>query len=123
MKPVKGDKNRRFKLEHWHIISFGLILYDLLMINSAYFAALWLRFDCRISMIPAEYLDGFARFMPCYTVICLAIFWKLRLYNSIWRFASYNELLRVGIKQFMVSFSNSLALLILMRVISCYSMR
>ena len=96
MKPVKGDKNRRFKLEHWHIISFGLILYDLLMINIAYFAALWLRFDCRISMIPAEYLDGFARFMPCYTVICLAIFWKLRLYNSIWRFASYNELLRVG---------------------------
>jgi len=28
-------------------------------------------------------------------IICLAIFWKLRLYKSIWRFASYTELERI----------------------------
>ncbi len=71
-----------------------LVVYDIFTINLSYFLALWLRFDTRFSQIPGEYLRSFCVFAPFYTIICIAIFWRLRLYNSIWRFASYDELIR-----------------------------
>lgn len=83
-------------LKHWQIINIGLMLYDILAVNVAYFVALWARFDCRFSMIPDYYLDSFYGFAPIYTVLCVIVFKQLRLYRSIWRFASYSELLRVG---------------------------
>ncbi len=87
-------KNFIKNIEHWKVISACLVFYDIIAINLSYFLALWLRFDTRYSAIPANYLNAFIRFSPFYTVICLVIFWRLRLYNSIWRFASYNELIR-----------------------------
>ena len=35
--------------------------------------------------------------MPFYVLFSLAVFWHLKLYKSIWRFASYSELLRVSL--------------------------
>jgi FlaA1/EpsC-like NDP-sugar epimerase len=35
------------------------------------------------------------KFVPIYSVICLLVFWRLKLYQSLWRFASYTELVRV----------------------------
>ena len=61
----------------------------------AYFGALWLRFDCRYSAIPEEFLSAYLEFIIFYAVICIVVFYVLRLYKSIWRFASYNELSRV----------------------------
>ncbi len=46
---------RHLHLRHWLVISVGLALYDILAVNFAYLFALWLRFDCRFSEIPAEY--------------------------------------------------------------------
>ena len=86
-------QKRRF--EHWHMVAMLLVLYDIIAVNAAYFAALWLRFDCSISEIPRVYMQAFIRFAPIYTVICLPVFWRLRLYKSIWRFASFSELVRV----------------------------
>ena len=85
----------RFRLEHWQKIRLILIVYDLIAVNLAYGLALWLRFDCRFSSIPKEYLTSWERFIPIYSVFCLVIFWILRLYRSIWRFASYTELFYV----------------------------
>ena len=82
------------KIDHWKIIAIYLVVYDVFVINLSYFLALWLRFDTRFSNIPNYYLNAFYKFTPFYTIICIALFWRLRLYNSIWRFASYNELLR-----------------------------
>ena len=83
----------RNRMEHWHKIVIWLVIYDCIAVNISYFAALWLRFDCRISMIPAYYLQAFWSFAPYYTVSSIAIFGMTRLYKSIWRFASYNELI------------------------------
>ncbi len=88
-------ERKRFKLEHWHKIAIFLILYDLLAVNGAYFLALWVRFDCHFSRIPEEYLLPWLQFAPIYGVVCLGSFWALHLYQSLWRFASYNELKRV----------------------------
>lgn len=84
------------KIEHWQIVNWGLVLYDVLAVNVAFFLALWLRFDCQYSEIPVYYLEAYLKFAPIYTVICILVFWGLRLYKSIWRFASYTELIRVG---------------------------
>lgn len=89
-------KDKQKKITHWHIVNMGLILYDIMAVNAAFFLALFLRFDCRISVIPKEYWGAFLKFAPIYTVVCIVIFWQARLYKSIWRFASYTELLRVS---------------------------
>ncbi|MBO5111529.1 MAG: polysaccharide biosynthesis protein [Clostridia bacterium] len=71
------------------------MVYDLVAVNGAYFFALWIRFDCRYSMIPEKYLSSWIEFAPFYTVACFVLFWFLRLYHSLWEFASYSELTRV----------------------------
>lgn len=82
-------------LLHWQKISIYLMIYDFVAVCLAYFVGLWLRFDCRYSMIPEEYLTPYMQFTLFYAVICVVVFHFLKLYNSIWRFASYNELSRV----------------------------
>ena len=95
MEPVIMGKANKPKIEHWHVIALLLAVYDVIAVNMAYFLALWLRFDCAISRIGTPYLDAFLRFVPIYTVFSIAVFLILRLYNSLWRFASYRELIRV----------------------------
>ena len=82
-------------IEHWHFIAFFLILYDLAVVTGSYLVALWLRFDCRFSEIPLEYLMAWLKFAPVYAPVSIVLMWKLNLYKSIWRFASYIELERV----------------------------
>ena len=82
-------------VEHWQNIAMLLVVYDVFVINFSYFLALWIRFDCRYSSIPATYLHAWFYFIPYYTVFCFAVFWNLKLYKSLWRYASYTELMRV----------------------------
>lgn len=78
--------------EHWHFVALFLIIYDLVVGAGSYFIALWLRFDCRFTEIPYEYLIAWLRFMPIYVVVNVALFWVMHLYQSIWKFASFVEL-------------------------------
>lgn len=82
------------KVEHWQVVSIGLVVYDIIAVTLAFFLALWFRFDCRYTMIPSEYLSAYYKFLLIYVVFSIFVFWRMRLYNSIWRFASYSELLR-----------------------------
>ena len=97
-----SSQDRR-RLKHWQGVSLLLMLYDAVAVNAAYFLALWLRFDCRFTEIPGDYLRPFLGFAPAYTVLCLVIFWRLHLYRSIWRFASYAELVRTLIASILTS--------------------
>ena len=94
-KDRKLKKSARARMEHWHIVTLCLMAYDILAVNIAYFMALWLRFDCSFEAIADNYLLIYLRFVPIYTALCLCVFWCFRLYKSIWRFASINELSRV----------------------------
>ncbi len=87
------SKKTRFK--HWEFVAFYLVLYDILAVNFAYFMALWLRFDLKYTSIPADYLAAFLKFAPVYTFFCLAVFFVLRLYKSLWRFAGFSEFNRI----------------------------
>ena len=88
-----GSRGRRLK--HWQLITLYLVIYDIVAVNVSYFAALWIRFDCHFQMIPREYMVAYLQFIPIYSCICIIVFWRLHLYRSIWRFASYSELARV----------------------------
>lgn len=88
----KGADNKVKKIQHWHMICLFLIIYDAIAVNAAYFLALWIRFDCRFSAIPVQYWNAYRSFSPIYTILAILIFAMCRLYKSIWRFASYNEL-------------------------------
>ena len=90
-------RRRRAGFEHWHLISILLIIFDAIAVNLAYFLGLWLRFDCRYNSIPVKYLTAWEHFIPIYTVICIVVFLLLKLYQSMWRYASITELVRVGI--------------------------
>ena len=83
------------KLEHWRIVALLLILYDIVAVNLAYFLALWFRFDCSYSMISPAYLGAYLKYIPIHTAFSIVVFLWLRMYNSIWRFASFHELMRV----------------------------
>lgn len=95
-------KNRR-SLQHWHIIAICLTIYDIVAVNIAYFFALWIRFDCMYSKIPEEYLSPFLRFVPIYTLFSVIVFRFFRLYKSIWRFASFTELVRCCLASFITT--------------------
>lgn len=90
-----GKKFRLRKLHHWEIVTLGLLIYDAMSIAAAYFLALWLRYDCRISQIDQNYMKAYLKFIPIYIMICIAIFMVAKLYRSIWRFAGYDEMIRV----------------------------
>ena len=81
-----------FHMEHWQFISLCLTVYDAVAIAFSYLFALLLRFDFQFSQIPEEYYIGYRKFMPFYIIICLILFRIMRLYRSIWRFASIREL-------------------------------
>lgn len=81
-------------MKPWQKVALALVLYDFVAICLAYFLALWVRFDCRFSHIPEEYLTPYLKFIPWYAWLSILIFWKFRLYNSMWQFASYRELMR-----------------------------
>ena len=90
------NKRRRKKLaEHWYNVATLLVLYDLAVINFSYITALWLRYDLKFSTINPSYLKAWASFTPIYSVFCLIVFWRTRLYKSIWKYASYTELLYI----------------------------
>lgn len=88
---------KKQSIEHWHLVAVFLIIYDLVVGTGSYFVALWLRFDCRFSEIPYEYLVTWLKFAPIYAIVSIVVFWMMHLYQSIWKFASYVELKRIAV--------------------------
>lgn len=91
----RNRESKKRRIEHWQVVTVLLIAYDFLAVIMSYFLALWIRFDCEFSEIDIPYLHTYYRTIFIYALGCVAIFSMLRLYKSIWRFASYTELLRM----------------------------
>ncbi len=90
-----NDNRKLNSIKHWQLVSFYLVVYDILAVTASYFLALLVRFDFSFSRIPIIYLQPWLVFAPFYAAICVLVFWRLRLYRSIWRFASFTELERL----------------------------
>ena len=83
------------KIEHWQVVRLLLMVYDFIAVIVSFGIALWLRFDCKVTSVESQYLTNYTKTIIIYALFCLVVFWFLRLYKSIWRFASYSELMRV----------------------------
>ena len=75
---------KKKKIEHWQIITFLLVIYDIVAISLSYFLALFLRFDFKFVDIPRNYLNEYLWTIPFYIVVCIIMFAIFRLYKTMW---------------------------------------
>ncbi len=92
---TKDSKDRSSWLERWQVLAAFLMLYDIAAIHVAYLFALWGRFDFIFSQIPELYLEPYKKFITAYSFGCVIIFWLFRMYKSMWRYAGYDEFIRI----------------------------
>lgn len=79
------------------VLKAMLVIYDIVAVNLAYFAALVIRFyvNSEFNSWGLKYIPPFLKFAPGYTLFCLAVFAVFRLYNSRWRYAGLGDLNRI----------------------------
>ena len=68
--------------------------HDVLAAGIAWIAAFWLRFNFDV---PADYQELMLESLPWVLGIHAAVFWVLRLYRGLWRYASLPDLQRIAI--------------------------
>ena len=103
MKKKFSFSEKKLHIEQWHIVACFLALYDAVAVNFSYLLALWIRHDGVFALIPREYIDAYKSFVPFYTIICIAVFWLMRMYHSVWKYASFNEMVRTAVSSGLVS--------------------
>ena len=52
-------------------------------------------------------------FAPAYAVISVALYWKMHLYQSIWRIASFVELERIAVSSFILFIAHTVLITLL----------
>lgn len=72
-----------------------LVILDIVFINASSFMALWVRFNMHVDWIDGRYIESVKSVALINTIITVLIFALLRLYSSLWRFASVKELVYV----------------------------
>lgn len=93
-----------------------LVFYDVIAVNLSYFLGLWFRFDCKFSLVESSgYLEPFAKFAPIYSVFCIVIFFLLRLYRSLWRYASFNEFSRILLASIITSVAHWIGITVIFK--------
>lgn len=85
----KGNQNRIRTVA----IAVLLALFDIVAANLAYGFALLLRFEFKYEAIPENYLESWLHFSPMFAVLVVVVFAFFHLYNSVWRYVSYVEML------------------------------
>ena len=118
MKDDKGvnsntSNKKIFKLEHWQVVAIFLVLYDVVVVTGSYFIALWFRFDCQYTTIPTKYMVAYLKFVPINIVATVVVLWAFRLYQSLWKYASYKELEKICIAVLILGLFNALGITLL----------
>lgn len=111
----QNRSKKRFGLEHWHLVTLFLMLFDLAASVGAYLLALWLRFDCRFNDIPEMYLMAWLYFAPIHAIISIVVYWRMHLYQSIWRFASFVELERITLSSVILCVAHGVLISVIFR--------
>lgn len=106
-------ENKDRKFERGQLAAVLLVLFDLIAVTASYFLALWFRFDCRVSQISENFLMAWLKFAPIYAIVSVAVLWSLRLYKSIWRFASFVELERIVVASGLLGVFHAVAITLL----------
>ena len=68
---------------------------DALSVVLCSFLGLLMRFDMKIEHIPTPYVTAVERMIPAFVIVTLIIFWCMKLYHILWRFANSRELVSI----------------------------
>ena len=110
-----AQQSKTLHFKHWQAISLVLVFYDFLAVCGAYFLGLLVRFDFKYSWIPQEYIVPFNKFILPYAVGSIVVFAVFRMYNSVWRYASYTELIRTFLGSITASIIHTVLITFLLR--------
>ncbi|SCX03010.1 NDP-sugar epimerase, includes UDP-GlcNAc-inverting 4,6-dehydratase FlaA1 and capsular polysaccharide biosynthesis protein EpsC [Lachnospiraceae bacterium YSD2013] len=85
------------KDKKWIERAIALAVADAFIVAFAAVCALWMRYDFSFQTIDKNFLSNAVHMLPFDIVSTLVIFWLCKLYQSVWRYASANELIKVAI--------------------------
>ena len=105
---ANGKKVKVYELRYFAVVL--LTIFDILAVTLSYFAALWFRFDCHFTEIPAHFLSAWLYYAPINAMITVGVLWCFKLYQSVWKYASYKELERIAISSFILAIVNGVAI-------------
>ncbi|MBQ3545407.1 MAG: polysaccharide biosynthesis protein [Lachnospiraceae bacterium] len=71
-------------------------LFDIIAIQIASFFSLYIRYDFKFDDINKIFLKSIMNYAPVNTLIVLAVFLIFKLYSSIWKYASVDEMIKIG---------------------------
>ncbi len=82
---------------HQNIVKTVMILFDAFAVNFAYFIVLLIRYYKGNEFVPdaSLYLSVFWKFAPVYAIICVAVFYFFKFYNTLWQFADIRDINKV----------------------------
>ena len=100
------EKNKKKITITWRAVNIAIAVFDLLAFSLSYLIALWIRYDGIVSSINETYLSCCMSFSPVYIVVSFVVFYLLKLYNSIWKYASESEFIRTLIANAITSAIN-----------------
>lgn len=81
----------------WRVRMLLLILLDVVVMEMSAFLALWVRFEFGFGSIHIQFLESIYRYAPINIVCTVLIFYIFRLYTSLWKYASVEELVNAGL--------------------------
>ena len=80
---------------HWLYRATVLAVLDFVLMALSFAFALLIRFDFRFSKVETQYIYRFLYVVPVCAVLIIVLFGVFKMYNSIWRFASFSEFERI----------------------------
>ena len=91
----KGEDRFTQKDHKWILRAVVIAIVDICGVFASYGFALLLRFEFKFDSIPADYINIYWKTIAPYTLAAVLLFLVMRLYHSIWRYASVSELARL----------------------------
>ena len=91
------DNNRIKPIKSKHFVYRALILavLDFILMVLSFAAALLIRFDFKFAKIETQYIYQFPIVVPACAALIIILMFIFKMYNSIWRFASFSEFERI----------------------------
>ncbi len=94
---VKSERFKNLSADRKRIEKGLLIaIIDICIVIVASYASLWVRYDFSINAIEYRFLINVTKALPYNIISVLVIFFLFKLYQSVWRYASANELIKLA---------------------------
>lgn len=93
MNEKKARKKEKLRIPRGLLVSVCLMCYDMLTVMLAFTIALYMA-SGRVDNI-TNHMNEYYMFLQVYIVVTIFIFWKARLYNSIWKLVTAYDVIRL----------------------------